>query len=110
LDIIGLQENEQRWQSLFTSRFGNPNQLHLQAQKIAATWRALYASKASIEKEAAPWRKPCTYELDAALNNMTGVKTDYPKNELAVIFLVDGSGSVGEGKLERMPKICTFAG
>jgi hypothetical protein len=142
------QTNEPIWEGLFTKRFGKPTKLHLYAHKLAGSWLTLYRAKVITTKAADPWRKPSSFELQAALQDLTGTSssstsislsssascsidatpgspscsvadsensssTEGPVvsdgavmeeaaaaaevDSLAVVFLVDGSGSVGEG-------------
>jgi hypothetical protein len=93
-----MQGTEERWRSCYKSRFGDSTRLVLEALKLASgSWKALYAAKTVTERQAAPWRKPSSFELSAAINFMTLGKQQHSSLELAVVFLVDGSGSVGEG-------------
>jgi hypothetical protein len=94
-----MQGTEKRWRSCYKSRFsGEDTRLVREALKLAqGSWKSLYAAKAVTERQAAPWRKPSSFELSAAINFMTLGKQQHSSLELAVVFLVDGSGSVGEG-------------
>lgn len=97
-----LTSCEARWKELFVERWGQPTVLTERAYKIAGKWRLLYSSKHTNEKVSAPWRKPCDYEAKAALQQLTLPKMSSPDNELAVVFLVDGSGSVAEEDFSTM--------
>lgn len=103
-----LQSKEERWLQLYKERFGYATALAEKAHKKAGSWKALFASKVVTNREAAPWRKPCKFELDAALDSMTQPNGHNVGKELAVIYLVDGSGSVGEGTHMRfdIPTAC----
>lgn len=69
------------------------------AAELAKGWHVLYATKAVQEKEAAPsgWHKPCKWELDAALEKLTRQPYNHVNLPVAVVFLLDGSGSVNQG-------------
>jgi hypothetical protein len=150
--LVPSQTNEPSWEGLFSKRFSKPTKLHLSAHKLAGSWLTLYRAKVITTKAAEPWRKPSTFELQAALLDLTGSSstsstsisisssascsidvtpgspscsvadsensssTEVPVlsdgevmdeaaaaaaaaegDSLAVVFLVDGSGSVGEG-------------
>jgi hypothetical protein len=149
--LVSCQTNEAIWEGLFSKRFGIPTKLHLSAHKLAGSWLALYKAKVITTKAADPWRKPSAFELQAALQDLTGSSstastsvsisssgscstegtpgspscsvadsqnsssTEVPVvpdgevteeaaaaaaevDTLSVVFLVDGSGSVGEGE------------
>jgi hypothetical protein len=91
-----------------------------EAATLAGSWRKLYAAKHVTDAEAAPWTKPTSFELAAAVQNITrdglGFSTgaleaskqhtaeqgDSSEAEVdeaprSLLFLVDGSGSVTEG-------------
>uniref|UniRef100_A0A383V3G9 VWFA domain-containing protein n=1 Tax=Tetradesmus obliquus TaxID=3088 RepID=A0A383V3G9_TETOB len=150
--------NEPIWESLFSKRFGKPTKLHLSAHNLAGSWLTLYRAKVITAKAAEPWRKPTTFELQAALqdlahggssgsysissscsssdvvpgspscslsdNSQSSSSTEVPLepgqeaaaaaaaevDTLAVVFLVDGSGSVGEEDFTCMTEFLETAG
>ena len=75
-----------------------------------AAWCSLSKTNNLKKKSvSAPWSKPCEFELQAAFNEMLAA-TGFPSAEgdaaandadddeaLNDVFLIDGSGSVGEG-------------
>lgn len=115
-----ISYHDSHWERLFLERWGEAGPLLPEARRLCGSWRGLYSSKARAEAEAAPWRRPCQWELEAALGAMVasapisaapqlqgngggeaaeGDAVEGPSPchpALAVCFLVDGSGSVGE--------------
>lgn len=87
------------WLDLFEKRWGSVNPIVQRAAKLAGGWKRLYAAKSVHERKVSPWTQPCEYELRASLEALAAKKMVQPDKELAVIFLLDGSGSVHEGRL-----------
>ncbi len=67
-------------------------------------YKGLYASKLS-QQDALPWRKPCTEEVAATVSAMLDRAA---LQELAAVFLVDGSGSVGDGECRPVYTLYSF--
>lgn len=103
---------ERLWATLWAQRFGAATKLHEAARKLAGGWQALYKSKVVSDKAAAPWRKPCEFELRAAVQAMlarddAGSEAEAEAgvaeaDSLAVVFLLDTSGSVGDDEFAEM--------
>lgn len=96
-DIAG---NDRRWKALFQERWGQGGPLTTSALKRAGSWRKYYASKYTCDRLADPWRKPCEPELAASIDLFT--QGWQHGSELAVVFLVDGSGSVQDDDFKTM--------
>lgn len=70
------QYSESLWERHFAARWPPGAPLTAAARRLAGgSWRRLYASKAEADALAAvgPWRRPCGFELAAALNAMVCV-------------------------------------
>jgi hypothetical protein len=83
------QCGESHWQALWAKSWGAPMALHLEACKLAGSWRQLFQSKLLSDRSGDGWRGPCSYEKTAIVNRIAAP---------AVLYLVDGSGSVSEGE------------
>jgi hypothetical protein len=59
----------------------------------------VYAAKHTAEKESLPWVKPSDYEIQASVEMLVSGKPPASNADIGVLFLVDGSGSVQEGRL-----------
>jgi hypothetical protein len=68
---VDPQYSDAHWAPHFVARW-EPTPLTPAAHALAGSWRSLYASKAAADAEAAPWRRPCGFELQAALGEMVG--------------------------------------
>ncbi|PNW75243.1 hypothetical protein CHLRE_12g518800v5 [Chlamydomonas reinhardtii] len=99
---------ENLWRSLYCERWGEPGELTRRAAAIAGGYRRLYGSKDVTEKAAAPWTKPCPEELRASVEKLaTRLVGDV--QQVNVVFLVDGSGSVNAEEFEAMLGFCVDA-
>lgn len=94
-----LQRAQRIWLSLFIARWGVPSGLTRRAAELAKGWTVLYKDKAANEKQLQPngWQQPCKWELDAALEKLTKQPYVHMQLPVAVVFLLDGSGSVNQG-------------
>jgi hypothetical protein len=97
---------------IFASAYGEINAVTSEAAALAGSWKSLYAARHLAEKEEQPWQKPSCFEIEAAVRRMVapasaGQASDAEK--LAVVFLVDGSGSVTEADFACMQEFMTTA-
>lgn len=69
------------------------------AAKLAGGWKQLYRDKQSIENSAQPWQRPSTFEVEAGIRQIAAnaVPSVTSSGRLAIVFLLDGSGSVTAG-------------
>lgn len=68
---------------------------------LAGGFKKLFGSKVSTDKTSAPWTKPCPEELKASIEKLTK-RVDGDGQQVCVVFLVDGSGSVNAEEFEAM--------
>ena len=59
------RHSDAHWKHLFADRF-EVSEIQTEAAKLAGGWKRLYAARHSVDKEAQPWQKPSSYEVDAA--------------------------------------------
>mmetsp|Transcript_41729 Transcript_41729/g.106789 ORF Transcript_41729/g.106789 Transcript_41729/m.106789 type:complete len:422 (+) Transcript_41729:207-1472(+) len=110
-----IATRDERWRLFFESRWGKPNGTVVKASKLAGSWRQLFIAKQAVETEAAPWVKPTTYEIAAAVEGIAVQALALPETSAvqdgsaqpsnlarSVLFLVDGSGSVTEDDFLNM--------
>ncbi|KAI8466761.1 MAG: hypothetical protein J3K34DRAFT_472320 [Monoraphidium minutum] len=67
--LKGLSYANAHWSRLYASRWES-TPLTEPAAALAGSWRRLFAAKAAADAAAAPWRRPCEWELEAALAAM----------------------------------------
>ncbi|KAG2499073.1 hypothetical protein HYH03_003256 [Edaphochlamys debaryana] len=103
-----LTGDEKRWEELFRQRWGDLRLLQRRAAELAGGFKRLYASKAVTDKTAAPWTRPCPEEVRASVEALCR-RTAGPGQQVAVVFLVDGSGSVNAEEFEAMLSFVTDA-
>ncbi|KAK9844198.1 hypothetical protein WJX81_007814 [Elliptochloris bilobata] len=101
----GLAGLEQRWQALYSSRFGCST-LSEEAAKLAGAWHCLYKLKHLSDQTANGWERLSHVEMRAAAarfakRTVTG--------RLQVVFLLDGSGSVTEDDFQAMTGFTSLA-
>nr|GLC37737.1 hypothetical protein PLESTM_000643100 [Pleodorina starrii]GLC59299.1 hypothetical protein PLESTB_001471800 [Pleodorina starrii]GLC74502.1 hypothetical protein PLESTF_001519500 [Pleodorina starrii] len=89
------------WKTLWTARWGEPVGLTRRAASLAGGFKALFGSKDRIEKASAPWTKPCPEELKASVEKLTN-RLHGDAQQVSVVFLVDGSGSVNAEEFDAM--------
>ncbi|KAG2453640.1 hypothetical protein HYH02_001853 [Chlamydomonas schloesseri] len=99
---------ENLWRTLYCARWGEPGELTRRAATIAGGYRRLYGSKDVTEKAAAPWTKPCPEELRASVEKLA-TRLLGEEQQVNVVFLVDGSGSVNAEEFEAMLGFCVDA-
>jgi hypothetical protein len=95
-----------RWLQLYEEQWGPLTVLNKRASKIAGGWECLYKSKREMEMKSAPWKQPSPHEVTAAMEALTDGKRTTPRKEMAVVFLVDGSGSMHEGANASVRWLC----
>lgn len=95
---LALQSLEEPWQQLYKQKFGEVNSVVREAANLAKTWKELYKCKLATNKRADPWLTPCVYELAAIHQRIVEA---HPSDQAAggVVFLLDGSGSVFQGRV-----------
>lgn len=71
----------------------------LRAACIAGSYQALYAEKVIHERDSTPWHALCASERAAAIAQLCGE----PAEDIMLLFLVDGSGSVTQGAMLYSP-------
>ncbi|GFR43717.1 hypothetical protein Agub_g4828 [Astrephomene gubernaculifera] len=92
---------ETLWTTLWTARWGEPVNLTRRAATLAGGFKRLYGSKATTDKTSVPWTKPCPEELQASVEKLTR-RICGDAQQVSVVFLVDGSGSVNGDEFEAM--------
>ena len=88
------QFDDRLWRALVVARWGPITPLMQRAAHHAGSFQALYADKACCERAQAPWQTLCASERAAAISQLCGESGD---QNVLVLFLVDGSGSVTQG-------------
>lgn len=101
--VNSVQETDSRWKSLFEEKWGagSVTRVTEDAVKELATWKKLYEEKSVTDREAAPWSKSAPSEVNAFTKQFSALPDQKTAalSELALVFLVDGSGSVSAGNL-----------
>ena len=54
------------WQGLFLAAFGAVTPVQVDAAALAGGWKALYASRHTVQDVVAPWVKSSPFEVEAA--------------------------------------------
>ncbi|GIL47224.1 hypothetical protein Vafri_4093 [Volvox africanus] len=89
------------WKSLWRVKWGEPVALTKRAAALAGGYKRLFGSKILTDKASAPWTKPCPEELKASIEKLTK-RVNGETQQVCVVFLVDGSGSVNAEEFEAM--------
>ncbi|GLI58796.1 hypothetical protein VaNZ11_000557 [Volvox africanus] len=89
------------WKSLWRVKWGEPVALTKRAAALAGGYKRLFGSKILTDKASAPWTKPCPEELKASIEKLTK-RINGETQQVCVVFLVDGSGSVNAEEFESM--------
>ncbi len=86
------------WRALYHTRYGPITRRQEHAAVRVGSYRALYAVATAEAKQqsSSPWRKACSAEINACIELMVTKCDSCP--ETACILLLDGSGSVGQGR------------
>lgn len=92
------QAAERLWKKLFVELYGEEaTALRSLACKRAGGWRQLLGQKKIVDKSANGWERLCPAEMAALLETLCGGNLQH-----SVILLVDGSGSVQEGRFAEV--------
>lgn len=122
--LRALAEDCDLWRREWERVYGEIGAVQQAAASKAGGWKALFAARHAALKEAEPWHKPCAFEVQASVDMLAAVppraagkearaagaaqgvveaEASVPQEEgqeeeeeLCVVFLVDGSGSVTE--------------
>ncbi|GIL70492.1 hypothetical protein Vretifemale_1233 [Volvox reticuliferus] len=89
------------WKALWSVKWGEPVALTIRAAALAGGYKQLFGSKILTDKASAPWTKPCPEELKASIEKLTK-RVNGETQQVCVVFLVDGSGSVNAEEFEAM--------
>jgi uncharacterized protein YegL len=91
---------DSRWLELVQSKWGASTAILRKARELAGSWRMVYAAKLAAERDSLPWVKPSDYEIQASIEMLVEERPE--SQDVGVLFLVDGSGSVQEEDFSAM--------
>ncbi len=102
-----LQVDDHLWQKLYLNDWGEGSSPNLTKRAVAqvGSYKKLYADKVVSERAKAPWEGLSSAERNAAVAQMMDEAGD---NDMAMMFLVDGSGSVSQGDGVAVYELCTM--
>lgn len=98
---------ESRWKEFFADRW-ELTSIQFNAMKLAGSWMKLFSARYMAELCAQPWSRPSRYEVDACIQAFIH-PTKETTEQICVVFLVDGSGSVTDDDFHVMRNFISLA-